>query len=94
MMIRTFKHRGLERFFRRSDYRAIPAQNAARIERMLDALDAAATPEELRSVPGYRLHRLKGERADTYAMSVTGNLRITFAFDGEDVIDVNLEDYH
>jgi toxin HigB-1 len=92
-MIRSFKHKGLERFFRQSDYRGIPAQSVARIERMLDTLDAATRPEEM-NIAGYRFHRLKGDCADTYTITVTGNLRITFAFDGEDAIRVDLEDYH
>jgi len=46
------------------------------------------------NLPGYRLHRLKGERAGEYAASVSGNWRLTFRFDGEDATDVNLEDYH
>ena len=92
-MIRSFKHKGLERFFRQSDYRGIPAKSAARIDRMLDALDVAIKPEEM-NIPGYRFHRLKGDRADIYAMAVTANLRITFAFEGEDAIRVDLEDYH
>jgi proteic killer suppression protein len=92
-MIRSFNHKGLERFFRHSDYRGIPAQSAARIERMLDTLDAATRPEEM-NIAGYRYDRLKGDRADTYAITVAGNLRITFAFEGEDAIRVDLEDYH
>lgn len=73
--------------------RGIPPENAARVGRILDTLDAATGPDEM-DVPGYRLHGLKGERAGSFSLSVTGNLRITFAFDGEDAIDVNLEDYH
>ena len=45
-------------------------------------------------LPGYRFHPLKGERAGEYAVSVSGNLRLTFCFDAEDAIDVSLEDYH
>lgn len=92
-MIRGFKHKGLERFFRRSDARGIPAESAARIGRILDMLDAATRPDEM-DAPGYRLHRLKGDRAGTYSVSVSGNVRITFGFDGEDAVQVNLEDYH
>lgn len=92
-MIRTFRHKGLERYFRRSDHRGIPARSAERIGRMLDVLEAATKPVEM-DVPGYRFHELKGGRAGTYSVSVTGNLRITFAFDGENAIEVNLEDYH
>ena len=92
-MIHNFKHRGLERFFKRSDYRGIPAQHAARIERMLDRLDAIAKPEDM-NVLGYRFHPLKGDRKGEYAVSVSGNWRITFGFDGQHAINVNLEDYH
>jgi proteic killer suppression protein len=92
-MIRSFKHKGLERYFTKSDHRGIPAQNAVRIERMLDRLDASAAPGDM-DVPGYRFHTLKGARAGEYAVSVSGNWRITFRFGGEDAIDVNLEDYN
>ena len=92
-MIRGFKHKGLERFFRRGDYRGIPAQSAPRIERVLDRLDAAMRPDDM-NLPGYRFHSLKGDRAGTYAVTVTGNWRITFAFEGEDATRVDLEDYH
>ena len=92
-MIRTFKHKGLERFFSKSDHRGIPAQSAARIERILDRLDACLLASDM-ELPGYRFHPLKGARAGEYAVSVSGNWRLTFRFDGEDAVDVNLEDYH
>lgn len=93
LMIRSFKHKGLERFFTKGDHRGIPAQNGARIERILDRLDTSSKSGDM-DLPGYRFHPLKGERAGEYAVSVSGNWRITFSFDGEDAIDVNLEDYH
>jgi len=92
-MIRSFRHRGLERFFRRNDYRGIPAQFAGRLERMLDRLDAAREPRDM-NLPGYRFHRLKGKRGDTYAVDVSGNWRLTFRFEDGEAVDVNLEDYH
>jgi toxin HigB-1 len=92
-MIRGFQHKGLERFFRRGDYRGIPAQSGARIERILDRLDAAMRPDDM-NLPGYRFHGLKGDRAGTYTVTVTGNWRITFAFEAEDASRVELEDYH
>ncbi len=92
-MIRTFRHKGLGRFFAKGDHRGIPAQFAARIERMLDRLEASAKPGDM-NLPGYRFHALKGERAGEFAVSVSGNWRITFRFDGEDAVDVDLEDYH
>lgn len=92
-MIQNFRHKGLHRFFAKSDYRGIPAQHATRIERLLDRLDAAAKPEDM-DLPGYRFHPLKGDRKGTYAVSVSGNWRLTFRFEGQDATDVDLEDYH
>ena len=92
-MIQSFKHKGLERFFRDGGKRGIPVQSAARIERMLDRLDAVARPEDM-DLPGYKFHALKGNRAGEYAVTVTGNVRITFRFDGEHASAVNVEDYH
>lgn len=92
-MILNFRHKGLERFFSKSDYRGIPAQHAARLERLLDRLDAALKPDDM-SLPGYRFHPLKGDRKGTYAVSVSGNWRLTFRFAGEDAADIDLEDYH
>ena len=92
-MIRSFKHKGLERFFSKSDHRGIPGVAALRIERMLDKLDASVKPEDM-NLPGYKFHSLKGDRKGAYAVTVTGNWRITFEFHGEHAIDVDLEDYH
>ena len=60
---------------------------------MLDRLDTVAKPEDM-NIPGYKFHQLTGTRKGTYSVTVTGNYRITFQFDGEDAINVNLEDYH
>ena len=92
-MVRNFRHKGLHRFFTKSDYRGIPAQHAARIERLLDRLEASAKPEDM-DLPGYRFHPLKGDRKGVYAVSVSGNLRLTFRFDGQHATDVDLEDSH
>ena len=92
-MIRTFKHRGLERFFKKGDHRGIIAKTEVRAERILDRLDAIVRPEDM-NIPGYKFHQLTGDLKETYAVSLTGNWRITFRFDGQDAIDVNLEDYH
>ncbi len=92
-MIKDFRHKGLERLFRKGDARGIQTQHAARIARILDLLDDASTAEQL-NIPGYYLHPLKGARKGEWAMTVSGNWRITFRFEGEDAVDVNLEDYH
>ena len=98
-MIKSFKHKGLERFFRTGDLRGILAQHAPRLERLLDALDSVAEVEEL-NVPGWFLHRLKGDLMaqgqpqNLWSVRVSGNWRLTFVFQDGDAEIVNLEDYH
>ena len=92
-MISRFRHKGLERFFKASDRRGIPVQHAARIERMLDRLDGALHSGDM-NLPGYGFHPLKGDRKGVYAVSISGNWRMTFRFEGENAVDVDLEDYH
>lgn len=92
-MIKGFRHKGLERFFTKSGRKGIDARQADRIERILDRLDAAVRPEDM-NLPGYKFHGLKGDRKGTFAVSVSGNWRITFRFEAGDALDVNLEDYH
>ena len=92
-MIRSFQHKGLARYFTKSERRGIDAQHVGRIKRILDRLDAATRPEDM-NLPGLGFHPLKGERRGTFAVSVSGNWRITFRFEDGDAIDVNLEDYH
>ena len=60
---------------------------------MLDRLDASIKAEDM-DLPGYKFHSLKGDRAGEYAVTVTGNTRITYRFDGQNAVAVNLEDYH
>ena len=91
-MIISFKHRGLELFFTKGSYKGIPAQYGSRIERMLDRLDASKGAEDM-DLPGYKFHALKGERKGEFAVSVSGNWRITFEFDENDAVKVNLEDF-
>lgn len=66
--------------------------NPARVRRMLAALDAATTPEQM-DLPGFRFHGLQG-KPKRYACDASANWRLTFGFDGEDAVDVDFEDYH
>ena len=88
-----FRHKGLKKFFESGDLRGIPAQHGARILRQLDVLDAAREVTDM-DLPGWKLHQLKGARKGTWAVSVSGNWRITFRFEAGDAYDVDLEDYH
>jgi len=64
-----------------------------RLENVLSVLDAAAEPADL-DIPGYRLHRLKGELKGLWSVTVSGNWRITFRIENGNVSDVDLTDYH
>jgi proteic killer suppression protein len=92
-VIRSFRHKGLEAFFTRDDPRKILADRVDRITRLLDRLDGAKVPQDM-NLPGWGFHELKGKRKGEYAVSVSGNWRITFRFESVDAFDVNLEDYH
>jgi proteic killer suppression protein len=92
-MIRSFRSKALSRFAASGDASKLSVQNAARVRRILLALNDAPRPEAM-NLEGYRFHRLKGRDKDRYSVSVSGNWRITFAFAGKDAVDVDLEDYH
>jgi proteic killer suppression protein len=92
-MVRSFKHRGLKRFFERGDSSGIRPDLLDTVERILTVLDSANSPQAL-DLPGYRLHPLKGDRKGFWAVTVRANWRIVFRFQGEDACDVALTDYH
>ena len=92
-MIRSFKSKALRLFAETGDARKLSVPNVGRVRRILNELDVAKAPEDM-NLPGYRLHALKGDRKDTFAVDASGNYRITFRWDGKDTIDVDLEDYH
>jgi len=83
----------LKRYWERGDASAIRPDWLRRINLVLSRLDVAALPAEM-DLPGLRLHALSGDRAGRFAVTVSRNWRITFAWDGEDAVDVDLEDYH
>lgn len=93
MAILRFRHKGLERFFLGGTTAGIQAKHAQRLRLILGRLNVAKDPRDM-GLPGLRLHPLKGERKGTWAVSVSGNWRVTFAFSGPDIVDVDYEDYH
>ena len=92
-MIRSFKHKGLKRFFETGKTSEIQAQHAKRLRLILGRLHAARQLKDM-NLPGLRLHELKGNRSGTWAVDVSGNWRITFRFQGEEVEVVDYEDCH
>ena len=92
-MIKRFRHRGLENYFAKGTKAGIQAKHEKRIRLILARLDASTSPQDM-NLPGLQLHELKGKRKGTWSVSVRGNWRITFIFDGVYAVDVDYEDYH
>lgn len=92
-MIRSFKHKGLQRFFVDGVRSGIQSQHAERLRLLLGRLHASVSPNDM-NLPGLRLHQLKGERKGTWSVTVSGNWRVTFQFEGKDAVNVDYEDYH
>lgn len=92
-MVKTWKHKGLELFFRTGKISGIQAKHKNRLRIQLAALDTAITLQDM-NVPGFRLHRLKGDRAELWAVDVSQNWRLVFRFEEGHAYVVNYEDYH
>lgn len=92
-MIKSFRHKGVEQYFKTGSKARIQAKHAERLRKQLFALDSAKVPQDM-NAPGWRLHRLWGESENHWAVDVSGNWRLTFAFEGEDGVLVDYKDYH
>jgi proteic killer suppression protein len=91
-MIRSFQSKKLRSYWTKNDASAINPGWINKVRIVLSRLDASTKPSEVAAL-GMRFHALTG-KPKRYAVSVSPNWRITFAWDGEDAIDVDLEDYH
>ncbi|SCX16152.1 proteic killer suppression protein [Nitrosomonas eutropha] len=92
-LIRNFKHKGLETFFKTGSTKGIQAEHAAKLGRILRALNVAQAPAEL-DFPGFRPHPLKGDLAGYWSITVNKNWRVIFVFVGVDTDLVDYLDYH
>ncbi|MCZ2076574.1 MAG: type II toxin-antitoxin system RelE/ParE family toxin [Bryobacterales bacterium] len=92
-MIKSFRHKGLRRFFETGSASGVQAIHAKRLRMQLAALDTAQSIEDM-DVPGFRLHPLKGEMRGRWAVSVSGNWRLTFEFQDGNAYVLDYEDYH
>lgn len=92
-MIKSFRHKGLQAFFETGSRAGIQPHHAARLGRQLARLNIARNADDM-NVPGWRLHALTGDLAGQFAVTVNGNWRLTFLFDGDDAVLVNYQDYH
>ena len=92
-MIKSFSHKGLRDFFYTGSKKGIQPGHAQKLERILDRLDASISPQDM-NLPGYRLHPLTGNMRDMWSVTVNGNWRVTFYFEGQDAFLVDYKDYH
>jgi len=92
-MIKNFRHAGLQSFFETGSKAGICPEHASRLNRILGVLDAAILIEQI-NIPGFKLHKLTGNLSGFWALSVSGNWRITFRFDNGEATLVDYIDYH
>jgi proteic killer suppression protein len=92
-MIKSFRHKGLQRYYETGNKSGILAIHATKLRLILGRLDASQTPQDM-NLPGLRLHQLTGNFAGFYAVDVSGNWRVLFRLDGYDIYDVDYLDYH
>ena len=94
MNMRSSRHRGLRRLIEDDDAREIRRDLVGRIRNILAALISAPGIDHVNGPPGWRIHQLRGDRAGTWSISVSGNWRITFDIDNGEITNLDLEDYH
>lgn len=92
-MIKSFKHKGLERFHETGSTAGVQSRHKKRLRLQLAALDTAKTIEDM-DLPGFRLHPLKGEKKGLWAIDVSHNWRIVFKFEDGNAYVVDYKDYH
>jgi proteic killer suppression protein len=92
-MIQKFKHKGLKQLFETGSSAGINPQHVKRLRQILALLETTEALDDM-DLPGLNLHELKGKRQGTWAVTVSGNWRVTFKLEKGDVFDVNYEDYH
>ena len=92
-MIKSFKHKGLKKFFETGSKSGIQAKHAEKISLILGFLNASKTVKDM-NLPAFKLHSLSGTRSDIWSVWVNGNWRITFRFNEGEAEIINYEDYH
>lgn len=92
-MIKSFRHKGLKKFFESGSAAGIQPHQAKRLRMQLAALDTAHAIDDM-DIPGFRLHPLKGTDRGRWSIWVNDNWRLTFEFQNGDAHILDYEDYH
>ncbi len=93
MVIKSFKHKGLKKFFETGSKSKIKPIHAKRLKLILDLLDGVTKAQDM-NFPGSNFHSLKGKLKKFYSVHVSGNWVVIFQFKNNDVYDVDYLDYH
>ncbi|MBI4723803.1 MAG: type II toxin-antitoxin system RelE/ParE family toxin [Rhodomicrobium sp.] len=91
--VKRIKSNKLKRLVKHGDGSKIDPKWLRKVQRVLHMLNAAVHPAEL-DLPGFGLHEMKGNRAGTFSVTISGNWRLTFRWDESGPYDLDLEDYH
>lgn len=94
MRVRSIAHKGLRRLYQENSSKSLSADTVDKLRKMFTFLDAMENAEELRAFPLWKAHVLTGDRKGTWSLHVTRNRRLTFRIEDDEIIDMNLEDYH
>ena len=93
VVIASIRHKALRQFWTRGQTKGLNAEWIGKLRRILSALDAADRPEHM-NYPGSYFHSLSGDRAGRYSVRLTSNVRVTFGWNDDGAVDIDIEDYH
>lgn len=92
-MIKSFKHKGLENFYKTGSLKGIQAIHQDKLNSLLAILNTMTTTDDLK-LPSLRFHQLQGDKMNLYSITVQANWRLTFEFENENVYILDYTDYH
>ncbi len=94
LRIRSFRHKALKRFYEEGESKGLAPETLGKLRAMFAVLDQMQNVPELKAWPLWKVHFLAGARKGTWSLHVTRNWRLTFGVEGDELVDVDFEDYH
>ena len=94
MKLRSFRNKLLRRFYEDGTTKGLAPGSAKKLRAMFAVLDRMKAVEELKEWPLWQVHTLTGDRKGTWSMNITRNWRLTFRIEADEIVDIDLEDYH
>jgi len=94
MEIKSFVHKGLKRLYVDDSPKGLPPDSVDKLRAMFSFLQDMQNPESLRSFPLWKAHQLTGQRKGVWSLHVTRHWRLTFRIQGDEILDIDYEDYH